>query len=414
MKESKLGSISDVTTARSKLSTTVAFTDSEPLSRIIEETYSRVYTLMVVERQRADSVELNRFLFEFLRSKFKNMDSTVTSMFASIVYSSFKFKDKYPDCDIFYKFISDFYQPRELSYFIFLRAIIERGVHQIFFEKGTHKEIDVRQFYLNPSDLDHTIFEIFGYGNSTKSTRFKQKLNETFPELRLGAQIKTYVFLNFCIHDYFRCRKGQDKVRTVAELKTVDEVAGLNYKVLNQKQAEEGVNRRLIKGLRQGILEQQMFRDRRQKEIEEWDAQFAEEEEVNFGGEDGSQEEENIFEAQMNQDKDGFLRNGTFRGRTPLKKSPSQVDSSAMKENLTPKSNNPMDRSQKKRQTNSSSKSPFSAIKKEAQTHQEIQLDRKFRSLVRASLEKVIQAMVGVFIDMDPQSSNLRFTLQNW
>jgi hypothetical protein len=93
----------------------------EALSRIIEETYARAYALMVYEGQSGESVHVNKFLITFLKSKFKNLHKTVNEMFCSIVYSAYIYKDKYVDCDIFYKFVSDLYHPLELNYFIFLR-----------------------------------------------------------------------------------------------------------------------------------------------------------------------------------------------------------------------------------------------------------------------------------------------------
>lgn len=72
------------------------------------------------------------------------MDPVVSVMFASIVYSAFKYKDKFPDCDIFYKFVTDLYHPLELSYFVFVRAILEKETAQVFFEPNTSKTIDVR------------------------------------------------------------------------------------------------------------------------------------------------------------------------------------------------------------------------------------------------------------------------------
>ncbi len=88
---------------------------------MIEETYARAYAVMVYEGQTAESLRLNTFLHTFLKSKFKKLHKTVNDMFGSMVYSAYHYKDKYPNCDIFYKFVSDLYHPLELSYFIFLR-----------------------------------------------------------------------------------------------------------------------------------------------------------------------------------------------------------------------------------------------------------------------------------------------------
>lgn len=96
--------------------------DYRALSRIMEETYSRAYSLMLLDKNKhTENIHLSLFLYEFLKSKFKQMDDVVTHMFVSIVYSSYHYKEKYIDCDIFFKFMSGLYQPLELSYFVFLR-----------------------------------------------------------------------------------------------------------------------------------------------------------------------------------------------------------------------------------------------------------------------------------------------------
>lgn len=96
--------------------------DYRALSRIMEETYARAYSLMLLDKNKhAENIHLSLFLYEFLKSKFKQMDDVVTHMFVSIVYSSYHYKEKYIDCDIFFKFMSGLYQPLELSYFVFLR-----------------------------------------------------------------------------------------------------------------------------------------------------------------------------------------------------------------------------------------------------------------------------------------------------
>ena len=76
---------------------------------------------MVMDKKSQEKIQLNTFLHKFLKTKFKKDEDMVDSMMASIVYSSYRYKEKYPDCDIFYKFMSDLYQPLELSYFIFVR-----------------------------------------------------------------------------------------------------------------------------------------------------------------------------------------------------------------------------------------------------------------------------------------------------
>ncbi len=202
--------------------------------------------MMVIEQKHSQAINLGQFLLEFLRSKFKNMEPVVQVMFGSVVFSAFKYREKYPDCDIFYKFVSDLYHPLELSYFIFIRAIVERETGQIFFESQSTKLIDIRTLYITKKEIHYVVDNVFGCGNTIKISRFNQKLYETFPELKLDDQMKTYTFLNFALFDYYRCRRTSD--RRAEEVKGVDEVMGINAHRLHIEQTKAGINHRLIKG----------------------------------------------------------------------------------------------------------------------------------------------------------------------
>lgn len=213
---------------------------------MIEETYARAYAVMVYEGQTAETMHLNKFLHTFLKSKFKKLHKTVNDMFCSIVYSAYHYKDKYENCDIFYKFVSDLYHPLELNYFIFLRAVIEKEFGQVFFEANSTKVIDVRVLHMSRYQIEHTVDQVFGPGNTVKISRFMQKLFDVYPSLRLDDKIKTYGFLAFALFDYYKCRRHVD--RGPEHVKSEDQIAGITVSRLNLEQRGQGMNRRLLKG----------------------------------------------------------------------------------------------------------------------------------------------------------------------
>lgn len=127
---------------------------------------------------------------------------------------------------------------------------MEKEFGQVFFEANSDKSIDTRTLHLDRHQVEHSVDQIFGCGNTIKINRFMQKLLDEFPSLRTGDRIKTYSFLNFALHDYYKCRRQTD--RTVETVKNADQIAGITVKKLNQVQAVQGINRRLAKGLNVG------------------------------------------------------------------------------------------------------------------------------------------------------------------
>jgi hypothetical protein len=141
------------------------------LSKIIEESYSRINlqilglatatytpspqysvhmpTILEAELTNPNEIDLPQNLLNFLTERFPENPDNVKMLFASIVYSCFLQKEKYIDCDIFYNFCNHVYQPLELSYFMFVRALIEKESRRKIFDFEHCKSIDIRTFYLN-------------------------------------------------------------------------------------------------------------------------------------------------------------------------------------------------------------------------------------------------------------------------
>ena len=132
--------------------------------------------------------------------------------------------------------------------------------------------IDVRMMHMSRRSIEEVVDEIFGHGNTIKISRFSQKLYETFPELRLESRLKTYVFLNFAIYDYYRCRRTAD--REAENLKHEDDVAGISPNVLNSVQARLGMNARLAKGFMVGLDALLNLKKKEKQELGEFDEEL--------------------------------------------------------------------------------------------------------------------------------------------
>lgn len=152
------------------------------------------------------------FLRQFLGERFKENKKIVDIMVCSIIYSCFLLKEKFIDCEIFYKFVIGSYKPIELSYFIFVRAVIEKETLTKFFDFKTGKCKEVRNFYLQSEVIDPVLAKIFGIGKEIKINRFKQKVIKFDRDMMKQKRIHVYRFLKVALEDYYRCRKrtGED------------------------------------------------------------------------------------------------------------------------------------------------------------------------------------------------------------
>jgi len=303
------------------------------------------------------------------------MDNTVNNMFGSIVYSAFKYKDKYVDCDIFFKLISDIYQPLELSHIILIRSIIIEETSQEFFEHNSNKVIDVRQLYLSKDQVDHIIGIIFGMGNTIKINRFKTKLLETYPNFRTELRLKTYLFIDFSIKDYYRCRTmgGGDG------LKGVEEIAGITPTRLNQEQDRQGLNKRLRRGM--DVMGNTAGKLKQIQRVE-------------------------MGASEQNTDRNTARSRSTSikkkdAGRSLPPKHSADKRSVANKDKEGVKQDEKSPAATRPRSTNRV------LIDKMTKTNKEknVDEDRKYRKLVREVMEDVIHSVAEMFVDMPEDSS---------
>ena len=122
------------------------------------------------------------------------------------MYSSFLLKEKFTDCEIFYKFLNCSFRPIELSYFIFVRAVVEKETEVKMYSHKTGVCKDIRNFFLNIESVDAILERIFGFGKAVKINRFKQKILKKDRYFFKQDRIHVYVFLKIALEDYCRCR----------------------------------------------------------------------------------------------------------------------------------------------------------------------------------------------------------------
>ncbi len=279
--------------------------------------------------------------------------------------------------------------------------------------------IDVRMMNMSRRSIEEVVDEIFGHGNTIKISRFTQKLYETFPELRLESRLKTYVFLNFAIYDYYRCRRTAD--REAENVKHEDDVAGISPNVLNSVQAKLGMNARLAKGFTVGLTAMLDLKKKEKKELGEFDEEFEDLEEP-----EDVEQLANIFKvlpSHQNAANKQPTKPTPKRDlkTTPASKSPTPSSkwTTNQKENIsnskrtpdrpststskpkTAKSSNPLTPGKKP-------ENPFTtsfgqtAIK----SAEDRERDKKYRRLVRETMETTILKMVDMFIVMDDNTSS--------
>ena len=81
----------------------------------------RVYAQSKMQNFENTNLNLLLFLKEYLTNRMNKKEQHVNIMVASIAFSSFFHRQKFFDCDIFFKFLNKNYKGIELMYFLFVR-----------------------------------------------------------------------------------------------------------------------------------------------------------------------------------------------------------------------------------------------------------------------------------------------------
>lgn len=162
---------------------------------------------MLSPSEKKGSYQVTDFLKKFLLNRFEGKTYLVELMLVSIIYSCFLLRNKFLNCKIFYQFAIRDYTSLELSYFIFIRAIIEKETREFFYDRNTGKSREIRNFYLTWSEVNSILEKIFGYGKSIRINRFKQKIFNYDRNLRKEDKLHVYDFMEVALVDYYKCRK---------------------------------------------------------------------------------------------------------------------------------------------------------------------------------------------------------------
>lgn len=212
-----------------------------------------------------------------------------------------------------------------------------------------------------------------------------QKLCDQFPEVRNGERLKTYNFLHFALFDYYKCRRQQD--RTAETVKNADQIAGITFKKLNQEQAVQGINKRLLKGV--GLGEQA-------KEMLAALDLFGESSPFNIpeeGAEKRPITDQKKRRPQKNLTRDSKKENS--QPKTPdriLKISDTKSDKELNSKLITPEA--------------------IKASKEKASQFKE--MDKNFRAFVREKMETTITNLINVFIDMEESEGKIEMIQKFW
>ena len=183
----------------------------------------------------AVDIDLANFLYDFLMRRFENKKLLVDLMMTSIVFSCFLFRGRFPDCEIFYNFLTNHYKPVDLSYFIFVRAVVEKELRVLFFNRSSGKSVETREIFLSKKKLGFVLERIFGFGNSNKITRFFQKMYQLDPSLRYEKNMQVYKFLKIAVLDYYKTRRFGKDYREKDDLQTLLDLTPKNNKVRNSR-----------------------------------------------------------------------------------------------------------------------------------------------------------------------------------
>jgi hypothetical protein len=268
---------------------------------------------------------------------------------------------------------------------------LEKETGQYFFQKDTSRSIDTRQLYVTKRQIENMVDEIFGCGNSVKINRFSQKLYETYPSLRVEEKMKTYLFLNFGLYDYYKCRRTAD--RAMENLKPEDTVAGITKKKLNQEQERGGINHRLAKGFTIGSANKDENRMRQMDELDENEEPL---------DPNDSNDIRNMFA----ETKKARTKQQQIKVLDATKKRKKELEEEKALIPKKPNFGGPVDKIFK--QSAKENKTVEGGEEKPLmpkRTPEEKALDKKYRQVVRESMEKVIMKLVEQFIEVDDAES---------
>ena len=220
------------------------------LTIIIEEIYNKAYQL-VLENQNDNNTEeadeneildVVTILKNFLNEKFEDKEDLINLMCSSIVFSCHTYAEQYCDCELFLRFQTREFNAKELKFFIFVRAIIEKEIKKKFFETNTNKRIDTRASMIDSDQIYAILNATFGFGKSVRQSRFIKQLAAFDENYRQKQKINVYKFLYVALYDFFTYEryKGKDSITNEVGSQYLD--IGTKKKQLNPKMYQQGVS----------------------------------------------------------------------------------------------------------------------------------------------------------------------------
>lgn len=153
--------------------------------------------------EKSKGVCLKEFLSQFLLKRFNNKSDLIALMIASIIFSCDCQRDRYADCEIFLRFLTDDYNHQELQYFIFVRAVVEKETQKKFFDAKTGSTMDTRGSMMNDHQLNAVLDLVFGQGKNQRIIQFLQRQISFDETYRDKKKCNIYKFLYVALYDFF-------------------------------------------------------------------------------------------------------------------------------------------------------------------------------------------------------------------
>jgi len=149
-----------------------------------------------------------------MNEKFQEREDLINLMIASIVFSCHVHSETYCAAELFLRFLTKEFNEKELKFFIFVRAIIEKELKRKFFDMNINKRIDTRGTLMDIDQIYAILDAIFGFGKSVRQANFLKQLDSFDENFRFKKKVSVYKFLYVALYDFFTYEryKGRDNI----------------------------------------------------------------------------------------------------------------------------------------------------------------------------------------------------------
>lgn len=139
-------------------------------------------------------------------------------MVASIGYSSFLLMEKFVDCRIYYYFLMGKLSVKDLTYFIYVRTLVEKESQVRMYDLKSKRYRDVRSFYIEEVQCDHIEESICGFGKVMKINKLKRWISHY--NKNVSHPSKTHVYSILAGALYIHTRGKFEKVLDTKKLES--------------------------------------------------------------------------------------------------------------------------------------------------------------------------------------------------